>query len=301
MRATSHAGLASAPMPVAAPPLPLGRELALPGRGTTFVRHLEGPPGAPALLLLHGWMVTADLNWFTCFPALGEQFTVVAPDHRGHGRGIRSWRPFSLEACADDAAAVVRELGLERVIPVGYSMGGAVGQLLWQRHPELVAGLVLCATSRSFAAQVPGSQAWFASMLGLSVAARLTPKPVLQRILARVVRRRAQRVLDEWGLSELERSDTPTILHAGWTLGRFDSEAWIGSLDVPAAVVVNTFDQVVSPHRQRALAEAIPGATLHEVDAGHAACVTDRERFVPVLVDACTGVAGRAGLLGPSG
>ncbi len=284
-----------------APPLPVGRPLELPGRGTTFVRQVEGPAGAPTLLLLHGWMVTADLNWFTCFPALGERFAVVAPDHRGHGGGIRSWRPFRLEDCADDAAAVVRQLGLERVVPVGYSMGGALAQLLWRRHPELVAGLVLCATSRSFSAQVPGSQLWFASMLGLSMAARVTPKPVLEQILATVVRRRAQRVLDEWGLSELERSDPSTVLHAGWTLGRFDSESWIGSLDVPAAVVVNTFDQVVSPRRQRALAEAIQGATLHEVEAGHAAVVTDRERFVPVLVDACTSVAGRAGLLSPSG
>jgi len=269
----------------------------LEDRGTTFVRETPGPPGAPTLLLLHGWMVTADLNWFTCYPALGEHFRVVALDHRGHGRGIRTWRPFRLEDCADDAAALVEQIGAGPVIPVGYSMGGAVAQLLWQRHPEAVAGMVLCATSRSFSAQAPGSQLWFTSLLGLSVAARLIPKSVLRRIVAKVVRRRAQRVLDEWGLKELERSDSPTLLHAGWTLGRFDSEPWIGALDVPTAVIVNTHDQVVSPQRQLDLAAAIPGATTHVVDAGHAGVVTHREDFVPVLVDACTAVARRAGLL----
>ncbi|MDQ3680608.1 MAG: alpha/beta hydrolase [Actinomycetota bacterium] len=285
-------------MAVAPPPaLPVGRDLTLAGRGRTFVREVAGPPGAPTLLLLHGWMVTADLNWFTCFPALGERFRVVAVDHRGHGRGIRSWRPFRLEDCADDAAAVLDELGVGQVIPVGYSMGGAVAQLLWQRHPERVAGLVLCATSRSFSAQVPGSQLWFAGLLGLSLAARLAPKPLLRQLLAKVVRRRAQRVIDEWGLTELERSDTPTLLHAGWAIGRFRSEDWIPSLDVPAAVVVNTGDQVVSPQRQLGLAAAIPGATVHEVDAGHTAVVTHRESFVPALVDACAAVARRANLM----
>ena len=48
----------------------------------------------------------------------------MALDHRGHGRGIRSRRPFRLEDCADDAAALIDELGLGPVTAVGYSMGG---------------------------------------------------------------------------------------------------------------------------------------------------------------------------------
>ena len=127
--------------------------------------------------------------------------------------------------------------------------------------------------------------------------ARLVPKPVLRPVVSVIVRRRAARVLDEWGLAELERSDSPTLLHAGWRIGRFDSEGWIGSLDVPAAVVITTRDQVVTPGRQADLATAIPGATAHEVDGGHTACVTEQEEFVPVLVDVCTSVARRAGLL----
>src|SRR5690348_8171532 len=111
-------------MPPVGPPLPPGRPLQLPGRGQTFIRELAGPPGAPTLFLLHGLSATADLNWFTCYQALGREFGVVAIDHRGHGRGIRSVSRFRLEDCADDVAAVCSQLGIERVIPVGYSMGG---------------------------------------------------------------------------------------------------------------------------------------------------------------------------------
>jgi 3-oxoadipate enol-lactonase len=49
---------------------------------------MEGPVGAPTLILLHGWTATADLNFFMCYRALSEHFRVIAIDHRGHGRGF---------------------------------------------------------------------------------------------------------------------------------------------------------------------------------------------------------------------
>jgi len=176
----------------AAPPLslPPGRPVHLPGRGTTFVRDLAGPPGAPTVVLLHGWAATADLNWFPSYEALGRHFRVIALDHRGHGRGIRSRRPFRLADCADDAAAVATELGVERFIAVGYSMGGPIAQLAWKRHRDVVSGLVLCATDTRFARSDPRIQALFGGMYGLSMAARLTPPLIRRRVMGDVVTRR---------------------------------------------------------------------------------------------------------------
>ena len=286
------------PTPTAPPvQLPAGRPVLLPGRGQTFVRDSGGPPGAPTLVLLHGWTVTSDLNWFAAYGPLAEQFRVVALDHRGHGRGIRSRRPFRLEDCADDAAAVAGELGLERVIPVGYSMGGPVAQLLWHRHPRLVAGIVLCATAVSFAGTTMRSRVYFSGLLGLSAVSRITPGRVRRQVADNLVRRRLQGgELADWGLSEMQRNDHTAVLEAGWAIGRFRSQEWIGNLDVPAAVVVTSLDQVVSPRRQRHLAESIPNARVIEVEGDHGACVTDAPRFVPALLDACTDVATRAGL-----
>ena len=122
----------------------------LPGRGTTFVRDLAGPPGAPVVVLLHGLAATADLNWSGCYATLGAHFRVVALDNRGHGRGIRARGRFRLADCADDVAAVADVLGLRTFVVVGYSMGGPIAQLVWHRHPDRVDGLVLCATSRNF-------------------------------------------------------------------------------------------------------------------------------------------------------
>ena len=129
------------------PALPPGRWVELPDEGRLFVREIAGPPGAATLILLHGWTATSDLNWFPSFRSLGTRFHVVAFDHRGHGRGLRTRRRFRLTDCADDAAEVATALGIERFVAVGYSMGGAVATLLWQRHRARVDGLVLCATA----------------------------------------------------------------------------------------------------------------------------------------------------------
>ena len=273
------------------PPLPPGRFVDLPGRGRTFARVAEGPgPAAPTLLLLHGWTATADLNWFRCYGPLSRRFRVVALDHRGHGRGLRSRRPFRLEDCADDAAALCEVLGFESVIPVGYSMGGPIAQLVWKRHRSLVSGIVLCATSRNFGRSLP-ERAMFTSMLGLSAAARVTPGPVRRQVADRLFARRlAQTPLGPWAATEIRRGDPSVILQAGWSIGSFSSAEWIGDIDVPVSVVVTMQDNVVHPSRQLRLADSIPGSVVFPVAGDHGVCVASPRRFVPALMDAARAV-----------
>ncbi|HAS11913.1 MAG TPA: alpha/beta hydrolase [Acidimicrobiaceae bacterium] len=266
--------------------LPPGRRVELPGRGTTFVRELPGPPGAPTIVLLHGWTVSADLNWFACYEALGRRYRVLAIDHRGHGRGLRSRRRFRLADCADDVAALCRELGIRRITPVGYSMGGPIALLTWHRHRELVDSLVLCATAPYF--RTPGTESAVFSMLPVFAdAARFTPLPVRRAIAARLLGRRLdQDPFGQWARQEIGRGDPAAIAGAGASLGRFDARPWLADIDVPVSVVRTTRDQVVSPARQTELHAGIPGAQLVDVAADHAACVTGATRFVPALLRA---------------
>jgi 3-oxoadipate enol-lactonase len=287
-------GVTDPPGPLDPPGLAPGRAIELPGRGTTYLRQAHGPAGAPTLILLHGWTVTAALNWFGVFEPLSDHFNVVALDHRGHGRGIRTWRRFRLEDCADDAVALADELGIERFIPVGYSMGGPIAQLVWHRHADRVDGLVLCATSRSFTRGRAGGRA-AASMSGLaSLAARATPRRVQSRFGERLLDGRFdQSDLGRFARSEVLQNDTRMVVEAGAALATFSSRDWIGRVDVPATVVMTEHDAVVPLHRQRRLAESIPGATVHTIDGDHGVCATAPERFGATLVDACLDVSRR--------
>lgn len=279
---------------VASPTLPMGAAMELPGRGTTFVRHVAGPPGAPTLVLLHGWTATADLNWFTAYEPLGEHFRVVALDHRGHGRGIRSKRAFRLEDCADDAMAVCDVLGLDRVIPVGYSMGGPIAQLMWHRHRDRVAGLVLCATSGYFVTSRE-ERLSFMGLSGLAAVARLTPLQARRWLTDQIYLQRKTAEWEPWAIHEATMHDWRAVLEAGRAIGAFSSRGWLGEVDVPASVVITMGDRVIPVRRQVRLFEAIRDAEAFRVDGDHDAIVSNAEHFVPTLIRAAHSVVERAG------
>ena len=280
------------------PDLPAGHTIELPGRGRSWVYDsdaegvpVEAEPDRPTLVLLHGWTSTAALNWCRCFGPLSPQYRLVALDHRGHGRGIRSRRPFHLEDCADDVAVLIEYLDVGAVIPVGYSMGGPIAQLLWQRHPDLVKGLVLCATAARFAvrAELNGPVGTLGYGLGLALSG--LPANLLRPGYGAIVRSRAaEQGVAPWAIREWERNDPAALVQAGFALSRFDSTAWTASIDVPTSVVVTTLDVTVAPARQWRLAQSIPGATAFPVAGTHRACVDQADRFVPALLAACQAV-----------
>lgn len=266
--------------------MPEGQLVDLPGRGSAFVRLAGGPAGSPTVLLLHGLMATADLNWSFAVPALATQFNVVAPDLRGHGRGLSTER-FSGEECADDLAAIVRTLELGTVIVVGYSLGGLVAQLFVRRYPELVAGMVLCATAGTF--DVPTAKG---PVRLLERAARRVPESVRRAaILALLTPKSADSERGRWLMGEVRRHDTLALLDAAAEAATFNSTSWLGASDRPSAVIVTQDDKVVSADAQRALARVLGRPSVYEIEGDHFVCIKHPEAFNAALVAACAGVS----------
>jgi pimeloyl-ACP methyl ester carboxylesterase len=280
--------------------LPPGWSIELPGRGTTFVSEIPGPEGAPTLFLLHGLACTAYLNWFPSLAALTGKYRIVMMDMRGHGRGIPSGRIFKLRDCADDAVAVADMLGIDRFIPVGYSMGGPVAQLIWHRHPERVEGMVLCATARNFRGS-PYERLFFLMLpsvvlaMGLRKRGVIDPGEMLAKQLADLPAEMSVKDIGvpSWAFAEFRRTSPWTMIQGVNALGQFSSHRYIGDVDVPTAVIVTSRDSFIPPRRQHRLAESITGATVHPFDGNHAACVLEADKFVPVLAEAIESVVSR--------
>jgi len=263
----------------------------LPGGRVTTVWDVPGPVGAPTLVLLHGVTLTARLNWGGVVDQLSRSYRVLLHDLRGHGGGAPA-HPFRLETCADDVAAIARRLRLAEVIPVGYSMGGLVAQLTWRRHPSLVSGLVLCSTTRNTSG-APWEQSAAMAMPGILTAAAL-----LRPVYALGADLLGSALLDHdtnprdrwWALSEMRRTSLVDALAAIHAVCEFSSHSWIGSVDVPTAVLITRHDRVVAPGRQWKLANAVPASTVLELDGGHDVFLNSPRRFAAALDAACAAV-----------
>jgi 3-oxoadipate enol-lactonase len=280
--------------------MPFTRLVELPGRGTTRVWECAGPGGAETLVLIHGVSVTAELNWGMVLAPLARYFRVIAADLRGHGDGIRLRSRFRLEDCADDVAALAEALDIRRFVAVGYSMGGMVAQLMHRRHASLLSGLVLCSTATS----VRGSAAErLAAIAAPTVASALQWNPFVHLMNAEAFGTALLGRIDDpatarWVRAQLSQTSLATAVSAMSAVCDFSSDRWISQVDVPTAVVVTTRDSIVPERRQLKLARAIPGASVHEVDAGHGACVNAPQFFAHALLEACRSVElGRDGML----
>ncbi len=293
--------------PAVPPPTPPGRAVLVPDRGEVFVRDsgpVPGHPDAPTVLLLHGWTASADLNFFPLYGPLAERYRVLAVDHRGHGRGVRSVETFRLEDCADDAAGVLQELGIDSAIVVGYSMGGPIALLLAQRHPGLVSALVPQATALEWQATFYERAVW----RGLALWELGRRVGTFDIFVERVVREAVKYAPEvepyaPWLVAEFRRGFASWLAEAGRALSEFDARPFAGSLDIPAVVCVTTGDRLVRPRKQRQLAEAL-GADVIEIRGDHGVPVLRGGRYTEATLQAVNRVAaavGRGPLVGAAG
>lgn len=270
------------------------RRVSLPGRGEIFVRDSIHSSNAPTLLLLHGLGATGLLNWRPVLDSLCRTYRVVVVDHRGHGRGIRIRQPFRLADCADDVAALTESLGIGSFFAVGYSMGGPISQLLWQRHHDRIEGMVLCATACRFASDDRRLASHVISPM-LNVAGRVAPRKMIQRAAKAWL---SDSILDprirDLVMTEVGSSDPVTVGQAAAAVLRFDSSAWISQVDVPTSIVVTEKDRLVPAKHQRAMADLISGSVTHAIPGDHSVCVTQPGLFRPALEEACASVVRRA-------
>lgn len=239
------------------------------------------PAGAPVLLLAGSDATT--LRWpATLLDALvAAGLRVLTYDHRDSGGStkIDPDVPYLLDDLAADAASLLDALGVEQAHLVGYSMGGAVAQVLALDHADRVASLTLLSTTPGLGDErLPFAADWFVERM----ADRLfTPAPRArdERVawIVELYRMLAGRrfAFDEshqaaLAAAELDRAWYPESGHgiaAGASPSRLDR---LSEITVPTLVVHGTADPVFAPEHAVALHDGIPAARLVLVeDLGH--------------------------------
>ncbi len=214
--------------------------------------HGEGP----VLLLLHGGLSDAATDFGAVIPRLQSRFRVVSPDTRGHGRSTWGDTPLSYAAFADDAAALLREVGGGPATVLGLSDGGITGFHLAVRHPELVARLIAIGASADLSGDTPhGSPAirqftaaMFAAQQPERLAAWLAVSPEPGRV----------------------RPFIDALMKEVWRPPVYITPGQLAQIAVPTAIVLGDRDEYVTLAHAAELQRTIPGSVLTVIpDCSH--------------------------------
>ena len=276
--------------PIVTPGFPSPQEhpWKLPGR-TVFVGDLEflvrqvGDSSKPDLVLIHGLSGASLTEWHEIGPQLLDDFRLTIVENRNHGLSPRVTSRYRIEDNADDVAAVMAEVGVDRAHVVGYSMGGTVAQALAHQHPDRVERLALVST---FSFHPP---LWKWSRLASAVIIRAwervtgTGTPEVRAtylLLTGAVKRKYAKFMWE----ENQRRDPDGGAAASMALYRFDSRSWVSQIDKPTLVMIPSRDQLVPVSWQHDLASRIPDATVRTVEgAFHEVVWTHPEHVADAL------------------
>jgi pimeloyl-ACP methyl ester carboxylesterase len=270
------------------------RTVQIHGHEVTYRMAGEGP----TVVLIHG-IAGSSTTWRKVFPALAEDYTVVAPDLLGHGHSAKPRGDYSLGAYASGIRDLLAVLGQERVTVVGHSLGGGVAMQFAYQFPDWVERLVLVASGG----------------LGTEVNPLLkaVTLPGAEYVVPVLLHRRVREVGEWFGalprrlgwrpndtLSEVWRSyttltDRPgqhafvqtirsVIDIAGQRVSAHDRLYLAEAL--PTLIVWGDADRVIPVSHAYLAAEAMPGARLEIIEgAGHFLPWRDAEQFLPILED----------------
>ena len=211
----------------------------------------------PTVLLLHP--VGLDSSWWQPFAdQLAPRFSVVSMDFRGHGSSAPVMGKMDLADLADDAAALLRALGLAQAQVVGLSMGGMVAQQLAIRHPDVVRSLVLLGTvctlpdeaRKQMAARgETARQQGMSAVIGATLERWFTPAALTAELAKRCERRLLENDTESWA--------------ASWcAISRLDTLPLLKRIKAPTLVVTGNRDVSTPPAAATMIADNIPGAAL---------------------------------------
>ena len=235
--------------------------------------------GSP-ILLVHGFPLSSKL-WNPIVPKLEQEYRLIVPDLRGHGRSEAS-PAVTMAEYADDLATLLDRIGeTGPVVLVGMSMGGYIGFEFYRRYRDRVRAMILTNT-RAQADDPQGAQ-------GRRELARRTEQegsaPVVEAMLPQLFGVSAsQQLRDEW--SEIMAATTPEGIAAALRAmaERPDSFPTLASMNCPVLVIAGDEDVLTPLEDAKAMQQAAPNAQLEVVpEAGHMSPVENPEAFLSIL------------------
>lgn len=239
----------------------------------------------PAILFIHGYPLDRTI-WQHQVGAL-TGWKRIAPDLRGFGLSDSPDLGYSIATYADDLAALLDTLGIDRAVICGHSLGGYVAFELARRYRDRIRALVLLGTR----ADADSAETRKSRDAAMALAKEQGAAAIAAQMLSGLLAPGALQALPEVAArirSTMESTPVSGILGAlGAMRDRPDSTPLLPSLsEVPTLVVVGDQDQLTPPPLSRKIAESVPGAVLSSIaNAGHLPAVEQPIATTRVLAE----------------
>jgi 3-oxoadipate enol-lactonase len=248
--------------------------------GCRLAYAVDGPEGAPAVLLLNSLGTTMEM-WDPQRDAFARAWRVIRCDTRGHGRSDAPPGPYTLDQLGRDALAVLDAAGADRAHVCGISMGGMMAMWLGLHAPGRVGRLVLANTG----ARVGTAEGWADRMARVRASGMETvADAVLGRFFTEAFRERHP---DTTARFRATLAACPPEGYAACceALRDADLREDVNRIDAATLVVTGTDDAATPPASAEFLRERIPGARLVTLDAAHLSNVERAEAFNAAVLD----------------
>ena len=242
--------------------------------GQRTIAYLDSAPGNAELrtyVLLHAFPIGANL-WEPQMRHIPSGWRLITPDLRGFGGSteLDSVSAMSMADYAEDLVDLLDELGITRVVVGGASMGGYAAMAFLQAASDRIDGLILANTRAG--ADSPEARANRRNMLAL--VDREGPSGVSREMMPKLLGKTTRETNPEIEafVRRLIKQQSPIAIRAAIhrMMHRSDSTPLLGQVTVPTLVITGEEDQLIPIDESRAIAAAIPGATLVVIPrAGH--------------------------------
>ena len=242
----------------------------------------EGPE---AVLLLHGYLESLDV-WDDFSDLLASRYKVIAMDIPGHGISEVKGEEHSMEMLGDVAAGVLEACGCKKAFVVGHSMGGYVALAMAQRHPEMIAGLVLFSSNANADSEEKKQQREREIRLiqedKKDLLARITP----QKGFAEANRERMKEKIEELSDQIMLTEEDGIIALLRGMIAREDRNEVLRTLKAPELFIFGRGDEYITPEVAQKIIEAHPQAEVAWLEnSGHNGFLEEPERAAEILSD----------------
>jgi 3-oxoadipate enol-lactonase len=258
--------------------------------GTTISYEVEGPEGAPAIMVSHGIATSLEI-WTEASGHLKNKYRVVRYDSRGHG-GSSPWGPYSLETLAADAVGLMDALGIKKAHYGGVSLGGMTAIGVGLLYPDRALSIIPCDARAQ--TNDEGNKSWQGR---IEAVIKTGIEAIVDESIGRWV---AKSFFDDNAKHErlkgiVRGTSVPGYIGSSQALQGLNYGNRLGEIRVPTLYLTGEEDKGASPEVMKAMQAKTPGAQFAEIpQAGHLSSFERPKAVAEALDRFISGLVARA-------